>query len=600
MADTSGASPSGAPPERIVRGTGVVPGIAVGAVYRYDPGQPEVDRTRLDADEVEAEVDVFEDAVAQATEEIEQVSTIAHRTLGEEQAAIVEAQRMMLHDAALLGPVREKIRDEHLTAGHALQSVLREYKQRLEERGNAYLRGRTDDLGEVEARLLRSLERGRTAARIEPNSIVVADRLTATDLIRFHEHGMLGCVTTGGSATSHVSILARALHVPAMVGAKGATDAVGTHDRAVLDGETGTLIVHPSADTLESYRQRRTRQRSLRAEQVRTAAAPAETEDGQVVTVRANVEFEEEFQILDEYGAEGIGLLRSEGLLLSRPSRSLAEDDQLSIYRKAVRATDPHPATVRLLDLGGDKVFPTFPEEPNPQLGWQGVRLLLDRLDELLRPQVRALLRANTEGPLRMLLPMVTHLDEIRRVRSVVQEEAQRLSAQNIDHDPDLPVGTMIEVPATALQAGAFAAASDFLALGTNDLTQYVLAVDRGNDRVASRYDSLHPAVLQLIRRTVAAGHDAGIPVSVCGEIAGDVHAAPLLLGLGLTSLSATPSALPGLKRFLRRVDRRQAQTLADAACDATDPGTVRRLAREWLAEHVGEDDLDPPGISPE
>ncbi|MFP4229458.1 MAG: phosphoenolpyruvate--protein phosphotransferase [Salinivenus sp.] len=597
MADTPNSSSSAAPPEQVVRGSGVAPGIAVGSVYRYDPGMPDVDRRTLDADEVEAEILMFEEAVARAEEEIDQVHTIAHRTLGEEQAAIVEAQRMMLQDDALLGPVRERIRDEQVTAGHALHSVLRDYKQRMEESETAYLRDRTDDLVEVETRLLRILERGRTAARIEPNAIVVADTLTATDLIRLHEHGMLGCVTTRGGATSHVSILARALHVPAVVGAAGATDTVQTHDRAALDGETGTLIVHPSAETLETYRQRRTRHQSLRAEQVRSAAAPAETTDGHTVTVRANVEFEEEFQILGEYGAEGIGLLRSEGLLLSRPAGSLSEDGQVAVYRAALRAARPRAATVRLLDLGGDKVFSSFPREPNPQLGWRGIRLLLDRLDELLRPQVRALLRANTDGPLRMLLPMVTHLDEVRRVRSIVQEEAERLSAQDVDHDPDLPVGAMIEVPASALQAEAFAEAADFLALGTNDLTQYVLAVDRGNDRVASRYDPLHPAVLHLIRRTAAAGHDADIPVSVCGESAGDAHAVPLLIGLGISSLSATPSALPGLKRLIRHMHRGEARTLAGAACDATDPGTVRRLAREWLAEHVDDDLLETSGI---
>ena len=598
MSSSAKAPASGAGPERIIEGTGVAPGIAIGAIYRYDVGTPEVDRTPIAPEEVEEELAVLDEALARAEQEIEQVRTIADRVLGEDQAAIVEAQRMMLHDEALLGPVRERIRSDHVSAGQALQSVLRSYRQRIEASDDAYLRDRTNDLMEVETRLLRALERGKTAAQIEPNAIVVADTLTATDLLRLHEQGMLACVTTQGGRHSHVSILARALHVPAVVGAEEGTDAVETHDRAVVDGEAGRLIVHPSADTLDQYRRRRARHQSLRAEQVRSASAPAETADGHSISIQANVEFEEELQILGEYGAEGIGLMRTEVLFLSRPAGAFTEDEQVAVYRTAARAAHPHAATVRLLDLGGDKSFSQGPAEANPSLGWRGIRLLLDRPDELLRPQVRALLRANTDGTLRVLLPMVAHLDEVRRVRSVIQEEADRLSHEGTAHDANLPVGAMVEVPATALQARAFAEAADFLSIGTNDLTQYVLAVDRTNDRVASRYDPLHPAVLALVRRTATAGRDTGTPVSVCGESAGDIHAVPLLIGLGVTSLSATPSYLPGLKRLIRHVSRDEATELADAACTASDAESVHRQAREWIAQHVDSAVIDAPDLS--
>ena len=598
MPSSADAPASGAGPERIIEGTGVAPGIAIGAIYRYDVGTPEVDRTPIAPEEVEEELAVLDDALVRAEQEIEQVRTIADRVLGEGQAAIVEAQRMMLHDEALLGPVRERIRTDHASAGQALQSVLRSYRQRIEASDDAYLRDRTNDLMEVETRLLRALERGKTAAQIEPNAIVVADTLTATDLLRLHEQGMLACVTTGGGRHSHVSILARALHVPAVVGAEEETDAVETHDRAVIDGEAGRLIVHPSAGTLDQYRRRRARQQSLRAEQARSASVPAETADGHAVPIQANVEFEEELQILGEYGAEGIGLLRTEVLFLSRPAGAFTEDEQVAVYRKAARAAHPHAATVRLLDLGGDKSFSQGPAEANPSLGWRGIRLLLDRPDELLRPQVRALLRANTEGALRVLLPMVTHLDEVRRVRSVIQEEADRLSHEDTAHDANLPVGAMVEVPATALQARAFAEAADFLSIGTNDLTQYVLAVDRTNDRVASRYDPLHPAVLTLVRRTAAAGRDTGTPVAVCGESAGDLYAVPLLIGLGVTALSASPSYLPGLKQLIRHVSRAETTALAQAACEAPDAETVRRQVREWIVQHVDDAVIDPPELS--
>ncbi len=598
MSSPPDPSTSDAGPERIIEGTGVAPGIAIGALYRYDVGPPEVDRTPIAPEAVEDELAVLEDALARAEQEIEQARTIADRILGAEQAAIVEAQRMMLNDEALLGPVRERIRTDHVTAGQALQAVLRGYRERIGESEDAYLRDRTDDLLEVETRVLRALERGRTVAQIEPNAIVVADALTATDLIQLHEHGLLGCVTTGGGPHSHVSILARALHIPAVIGAEERLEAVETHDRAVVDGQAGRLIVHPSADTLEDYRRRRARQQSLWAEQAQAASAPAETTDGHSLSVQANVEFEEELQILKEYGADGIGLLRTEVLFLSRPAGAFTEEEQVAVYRKAARAAHPHAATVRLLDLGGDKSLSQGPREANPSLGWRGIRLLLDRPDELLRPQVRALLRANTEGTLRVLLPMVTHLDEVRRVRSMIQEEADRLSREGRAHDPTLPVGAMVEVPATALQARAFAEEADFLSIGTNDLTQYVLAVDRDNDRVASRYDPLHPAVLGLVQRTAAAGRDTGTPVAVCGESAGDVHAVPVLIGLGVTALSATPSHLPGLKRLIQHVSRAEMDALATAACAASDAQTVRRQAREWIAQHVDDAVLDAPDVS--
>jgi phosphotransferase system enzyme I (PtsI) len=569
-------------------------------VYRYEAGAPEVTRKTVAPEHVEAELTLFDNALTQAEQEIEQARSIAHRTLGEEQAAILDAQRMMLHDEALLRPVRERIRTEHASAGQALRSVLRGYRRRIEDSDDAYLRDRTEDLVEVETRLLRALERGKTGAQIEPDAIVVADTLTATDLLQLHEHGLLGCVTTRGGANSHVSILARALQVPAVVGAEGAMDAVETHDWAVVDGQRGYLIVHPTADRLDTYRDRRRRHQALRAEHARAAAASAETTDGHAVAVRANVEFEEELRVLDEHGAEGIGLLRTELLFLSRPGGAFSEDEQEAVYRAAAQRAHPHPATIRLLDLGGDKALPHAPREPNPSMGWRGIRLLLDRPDELLRPQVRALLRANTEGNVRALLPMVSGLDDVRRVRAVVREEADRLSDAGVAHNADLPVGAMIEVPATALQARAIAEGADVLSIGTNDLTQYVLAVDRSNDRVAGRFDPLHPAVLRLVRRTARAGRDTDTPVSVCGESAGDLFAVPLLLGLGVSSLSATPAALPGLKRLIRHVSHADTQRLADAACDATDAETVRCRVREWHAEHVDDEALkDPDSPSP-
>lgn len=583
------ASPSG---EQIIEGVGVAPGIAIGRVHRYAPATPEVERQTISPEEVEAEVELFGDAVERAEHELETVQEVAHEALGADGQAIFEAQAMMLRDEELLHSVRDCIRNEHQSAGAAVQTVLRDHRRRLESSDDDYLRERVEELEELETRLLKGLQRGKMVATIKPGSILVAETLTAADIIRFNRHGMLGCVTTRGGATSHVSIIARALGVPAIVGADGAMDRVADHDPVVLDSLRGRLVVHPSADTLERYRQRRARHQTLVKERAQKASLPARTTDGWQVTLQANVEFEEEFGVLEQYGAEGIGLMRTEVMFLAGPDGTLSEEQQTRTYREAAGAAGEEGATIRLLDLGGDKLVPFAPREENPFLGWRGLRVLLDRPDELLRPQLRALLRANAHGSLRALLPMVTHLDEVRRVRSFLEEEETRLAKKGVEHDPELPIGVMVEVPAVAIQAEAFAEVADFLSVGTNDLTQYVLAIDRGNDRVAARYDALHPAVLRLIRRTADIGRQLDLPVSVCGEIASDIQALPILLGLGIDTLSASPTFLPAVKRLVRQVSRAEAQALADEALRAPDIETVRCRARQWIDEHVDVDFL--------
>lgn len=583
------ASPS---EEKVIEGVGVAPGIAIGSAYRYDATTPDVRRETIAPGEVEEELALLKNAVRRAEQDLETVRSVAQETLGDDGEAIFEAQAMMLQDEEVLEPVRRRIRAENLSAGAAVKEVLRELRHRFEGAEDEYLRERANELRNLEARLLQALQRGKVAATIKPNSIIVAEVLSAADLLRFSRHGMLGCVTTRGGATSHVSILARALGLPAIVGADGAPGVVKNHDTVILDGLRGQLIVHPSADTLDLYRQRRARHQTFVRERAEAASQSAQTTDGRPVTVRANVEFGEELDVLDQYGAEGIGLLRTEVLFLAGPDGSLSEEQQRKTYREAAEAAGEEGATIRLLDLGGDKLLPFAQREKNPFLGWRGIRVLLDRQDELLRPQVRALLRANAHGTLRVLLPMVTHVDEVRRVRSVIEEEAERLAESGVEHDPSLPIGVMVEVPAAAVQANAFAEVADFFSIGTNDLTQYVLAIDRGNDRVAGRYDALHPAVLKLIHRTVTAGRQADRPVVLCGEIASDVQALPILLGLGIDTLSASPTYLPTVKHVIRQVSHADAKTLAKEALSAADVETVRRLAREWIDHHVESDVL--------
>ena len=578
----------GRPDESVIDGIGVAPGIAIGTVHRYQVARPDVTRTHVEEGEVDDELALLDDALDRAEQELGQVRSVARERLGSEETAILVAQEMMLRDEEVLGPVRRRIREEHESAAHALSHVLREHRRRIETSDDEYLRERAGELEELETRLLQFLQRGKTAATIQPNSIVVADRLTAADLIRFRRHDMLGCVTERGGETSHVSIIARALNLPAVAGAEGILEAVEDHVPVILDGRRGRVILHPRADTLDRYRKQRARHQALIEEQAQ--ADPATTVDGHRITLRANVDFGETLDALDTYGAEGIGLMRTEVLFLSGREDSLQEERQYEVYRKAAEASGAHGATIRLLDLGGDKMLPFSHEEENPFLGWRGIRVLLDREDDLLRPQVRALLRANAHGTVRVLVPMVTHLDELHRVRTIVTEEAERLATENVDHDPEISIGVLVEVPAVALQAVRFAEAADFLSIGTNDLTQYVLAVDRGNDRVADRYDALHPAVLGLIQQTVEAGRTTDTPVSLCGEVGSDVHALPVLLGLGVDTFSVSPPYLPTVKHVVSATTVAEAQALAAEALDAPDAGNVRHRARGWCDEHYEAD----------
>lgn len=587
---TAGPDRAGSSDERVIEGTGAAPGIAIGTAYRYDASAPDVRRATIDADEVEAEIELLANAVQRAEQELETVRALIPDAAEADTEALLEAQALMLRDEEFLRAVRQRIRERTESAGAAVQSVLKTHRERIETSGDEYLRDRASDLVDLEKRLLRSLRQGKVATNMEAHSIVVARDLTATDLLRFSRHSLLGCVTAEGGATSHVSIVANALNLPLVVGAQEALEAVSSGDPVVLDGNEGRLVVHPQSATVEQYRQRQAEREVPPLEDDATNDRPVTTTDGRPVTLRANVGLDAELNLLDPYGADGIGLLRTELFFLAEGGGTLAEDEQARAYQTVAEAAGEAGATIRLLDLGGDERIPRMhagPPEDNPFLGWRGLRMLLDRPDELLRPQLRALLRANRHGTLRVLLPMVTSLEEVRRVRAMIDEEVDRLAAEGVAHDPDLPLGIMVEVPAAALQAHAFAEHVDFFSIGTNDLTQYVLAVDRDNDRVAARYDALHPAVLGLILRVVEAGRMAGCPVEVCGEIAGDVQAVPVLLGLGVDALSVAPQHLPAVQRIVRALDYEAAKGLTREILQATDAETARRRAREWIDAHM-------------
>ncbi|WP_103021530.1 phosphoenolpyruvate--protein phosphotransferase [Salinibacter altiplanensis] len=577
--------------ELVISGTGAAPGIAMGTAYRYDASAPDRRRAPISPDEVDAEVDRLANAVQRAEQELETVRTLAPDALGADTDAIFEAQALMLRDEEVLRAIRQRIRARKEPAAAAVRTVLAAHRERLDDSDDAHLRTGADDLVELERRLLRALRRRAAAAHIDTQSVVVAQELTPTDLLRVRRQGPLGAVTARGGPTSHAAIVAKALGLPLLVGAGETLEAVSSGDRVVVDGTEGRLIAHPHPATVEDYRQRETEAPSPTEREEERAGRPPRTTDGHAVTLRVNVGLEAELDLLRPDPPGGIGLLRTELFLLADGDpHAVDEERQVEAYREVAEAAGEEGATIRLLDLGGDGRGPRHAaaeHEGSRSLGERGLRRLLNRPDEHLRPQLRALLRANRQGELRVLLPMVTDVTEVRRVRRILDEESARLAENGVPHDPTLPLGAMVEVPAMALQAPAFTEFVDFFSVGTNDLTQYVLAVDRAAGPVGARHDALHPAVLGLILRVVETGRMSGCPVEVCGEIAGDVQAVPVLLGLGVDTLSVSPQSLPTVRRVVRAIEYDAAKGLARDVLQEDDAPAVRRRARTWIDTHL-------------
>ncbi len=570
---------------RLMQGVGVSPGVAIGPAYVYARHAFIVEHREIALDDLDDEVERFEWAVSKAERELGKILELAREKLGEESAAIFEAQMMMLRDEALYQAVVDCIRLQRCSADYAVMQVMTQHRQRMEASESEYLRERAHDLLDVQDRIITHLRRGKHLSAIEPETIVVAENLTAADIVLFSRRGILGCALDHGGATSHVSIMARALGVPAVVSLHGITDVVQSGDTVILDGLEGRVFVNPDEETLAAYRLRQERYRRLVQEQKQLAPLPAETLDHHRVCLRANLEFTEELGVLATYGAEGLGLVRTEVLLLMKEQSAVDEEQQLRIYREILEAVAPQVSTFRLLDLGGDKMLPVAHREFNPFLGWRGLRILLDKPDVLV-PQLRALLQAGVHGPMRILVPMVTTLAEVHRFKDIVAGIKSELRREGRAYADEVPLGIMVEVPSVALMAERFAAEVDFFSLGTNDLTQYTLAVDRGNDLVSGLFQELHPSVLGLIKRTIDAGKKQGIPVSLCGEMGGDPRATPILVGLGLDEISASPTYLPEVKRVVRAMKLSEAQALARRALTARNAEEVVSMIDAWLEEH--------------
>jgi phosphoenolpyruvate-protein phosphotransferase (PTS system enzyme I) len=581
--------------DRKLVGVPASPGIAVGTVHLLRWEIPEV-RHRIIPDEaIPAEIARLHEALAHAKDRLSQIRDRVERTTGPQEAAIFDVQRSILEDQELIRGVEELIR-QNLGAEKAFEIVMIEWGQRFARAAHPMLRERVGDLKDVEIRVLLLLldlpDHDPVDLPKGANAILVTHDLTPSLTVQLDREAIAGIATDAGTRTSHVAILARSLGLPAIVGLRIATQELTGRETAILDGSTGLLAINPSHQDIESYRER-ARQEALAEEELRhLAKLEAVTSDGVRITLRANVDLPEEAELAATSGAEGVGLMRTEFLVVGRASMP-DEEEQYKAYTRVVKAFGSMPVVIRTFDVGGDKLpVGGFPSEPNPFLGWRAIRMCLDQ-PELFGVQLRALLRAAVHGDVHIMLPLVVTVDEVRAARALLDQAAADLEARGVPFRRDVPLGVMIETPAAAVAADTFVNDVSFFSIGTNDLVQYTLAVDRGNANLATRFTPLHPAVLKLIRRTVYTAHKHSLDVAVCGEMASQPLMAFALIGLGVRQLSVAPRSVPLMKRIVRSISAKAAEEAANAAVAAATAAESRNVLRERLTNMVG--DVDTP-----
>ncbi|MDR0389339.1 MAG: phosphoenolpyruvate--protein phosphotransferase [Spirochaetaceae bacterium] len=572
----------------LLSGISASSGIAIGKAFLYlEDEVPEIPRYKIAKDHSELEWDRFLSAVGEARAEVKTLLDASSHEMGKEQVELLETHLLMLEDEEFQNQIKETFEDRLENIEWVIRDIVHDLTQKLSFSPDSYLRERTADIADVARRViykLLSIRRFSLADLVEDVILVVHDLLPMDALIMNKER-VKGIVMDMGSRTSHTAILTRAFEIPAVLGLSRATRLINNGAQIIVDGAEGQIVIDPDAQTLKRYRGALSRYQRNAKGLLHYTDYPAETTDGHRVSLKANIEFPEEVEQALRYGAEGIGLYRSEFLFLS-PGHPAEEELQYQSYRRVLKAMGDRPVTIRTLDLGGDKLLPNIQDndEKNPLLGWRAVRFCLS-LPELFKTQLRALLRCSVEGQLRIMFPMISGLGELIDVLTFVEEAKEECRKKGQPYKEDMPVGIMIEIPAAAMIADILAKKADFFSLGTNDLIQYGLAVDRGNEKISYLAQPFHPGVLRFLKTSIDAAHAQGIKAALCGELAGDPYATPLLLGLGLDEFSMNASALPLVKKIIRDSSMEDCRALADAALACSSWQRIALLTEEWMGE---------------
>ncbi len=565
------------------------PGIVIGPAMPLHWEPPRAPHVSVPAESIESEVERFNEAREYAKTCIAEIKKDTSERLGHTEAQIFEPQLVMLDDVDMVAGTIAYIRENHLSAARAFELRMLELQSEWSRSGHPMIMDRLNDLLDIQVRVLHRLlglpDPGFSFDNIADRVIVVARDLTPSITVQLDRESILGIATDAGTRTSHSAIIARSMNLPCVVSLGDLSTLLKPGQPIILDGREGRVIIDPTEHDKQVYRERDIKVREWEQELVLLAHLDPVTPDQHHVLLRANIDLPSEAENARLHGAQGVGLYRTEFFVVGR-STMPEEEEQYRCYKQVAEVFPADAVYIRTFDLGGDK-FPLFlhmPPEENPFLGWRAIRVCLDTPD-LFRAQLRALLRATSHGDIRIMLPLVNDIEEIRRTRQMLEEEEHRLDEQRIPYNRGYKLGVMIETPAAAMTAAKLARYADFFSIGTNDLVQYTLAVDRGNARLAPLYNPFHPSVLRLIKHTVDAGRDAGIEVSVCGEMASNPLAVFLLIGLGIQALSVGTSSLPEIKKVIRSVPSHDARVAATAALDASSPAEVVEILTKGISQ---------------
>jgi phosphotransferase system enzyme I (PtsI) len=574
--------------ETVYRGIPASAGVCRGKILVFGKAQRSIAKRQLADGQQSEEVNRLEKALVQTRQEILDVQHKVSQAMGAEEGSIFDAHLLVLEDRTLIDEILRVITGEKVNAEYAFHLVAERYASTLSAIEDDYLRERAADMRDVTNRVLNNLLGHQDAVDLrhlpEP-CIIISHDLTPSNTAQMDRSKVLGFATDVGSKTSHTAIMARSLKIPAAVGLKTASDEIQNGQYALLDGFNGIIIVNPTDQTLFEYGQLVRKHLTLEEKLRDALQKPAVTLDGRRIIVSANIEQAADTQAVLESGAEGVGLFRTEYLYISRDHLP-SEEEQYQAYRQVVAALKPHPVVIRTFDLGGDKFLSHLyvPTEMNPFLGWRAIRFCLQQRD-IFRNQLRAILRASADGNVQMMYPMISGLDELNQANALVEEYKAELRKEKMPFDENMEIGAMIEIPSAALIADSLAKRLKFFSIGTNDLIQYSLAVDRMNEKIAHLYEPTHPAIVRLIKTTVDAARRHNIRVAVCGEMAGDPVLTPLLLGLGVDELSAAPPLVPQIKFMVRRIKMPEAQALAEFALNCESPTEILAHCQEVASQ---------------
>jgi phosphotransferase system enzyme I (PtsI) len=578
--------------DKFIQGIGASPGIIVGKAYLVERFKVRLAQKQIASVRVEEEVNRFLSAIQESQNQLTEIKEKILDPEVRKHSFILDVHSMILNDEMLLQDTVDTIRKKKVNAEWALDLTLEKLDTAFKAIEDEYLRERSSDLHYVASRIFRNLlgKKHDDIAKIKGKVIVVAHDLSPADTLQMNLEHVAGFITDIGGKVSHTAILSRSLGIPAVVGLEVATSLINGGDLLIIDGETGEVVINPTEEVSKPFLERKRRTRLIEREVLKYASLPAETRDGVRVRLQANIEMVEEISSSKMHGAEGIGLYRTEILYLNRKDLP-TEEEHFRTYRRLVEDIYPATVTIRTLDIGGDKFLPDYSKsnELNPALGLRAIRFSLKET-EIFKTQLRGILRASVYGKLRILLPMISGIEEIRQTKTILEEVKKDLARAKIPFDEKMEIGAMIEIPSASDIADILAREVDFFSIGTNDLIQYALAVDRINEHVSYLYEPLHPAVLRIIRWVVQSGHQAGIPVAICGEMAAEPAYAVVLLGLGLDEFSMNPVSIPKVKKVLRMSRFEESRWLVEQLFQFATASEIERFVRKWIAKRFPED----------